>query len=110
MRRAGGADGDAERIQLGPLTTTRRGARWIRGVLVAITGLVLFALVLVVTASLLLDKDFYEQSLQHANAYDRFYTQVLADKQFNATTKRLTGNLPIDKSPTSPRRSRTPIS
>ena len=63
-----------------------------------LTGVVLFLTVLLASAGVLVDKSFYEKSLQDAHAYDRFYTQILADKKFNDVTDKLLGSLPIDKS------------
>jgi hypothetical protein len=87
-----------EAIQLGPLRVSRRGAFRLRAVAVAITGVVLFATVILTSAGVLVDKSFYENSLQDAHAYDRFYTQILADKKFNEVTDEMLGSLPVDKS------------
>ncbi len=95
-----GADDDSTdgTIRLGPARLTRRGAIWLRAVAAGLTGVLLFATILLASVSVLVDKSFYENSLQDAHAYDRFYTQILADPKFNAVTDDLLGALPIDKS------------
>ena len=96
MARAGSGSGDP--VTLGPWELTRRGARVARAAITAVTVLALVALTLLVSAGILTDGDYYEQSLGDADAYDRFYTEVLADPEFADTRKRLVANLPVDES------------
>jgi hypothetical protein len=64
-----------------------------------VTGIaVLVAVLLVSATATVLSDDYYAQSLEDAEAYDRFYTEILADPEFNKVTENLTAQLPVDKS------------
>ncbi len=89
---------EAEQIRLGPLAVRRRTARALRATAVTFTAVLTVLLVLLASAGVITDKDFYDRSLQQADAYDRFYTEILADPQFNETTTNLLGRLPVDRS------------
>lgn len=76
-----------------------RGWRAARIVAALVVGFAVLVTVLLVSAtSTLLSDDYYAKSLEDAEAYDRFYTEILADPEFNRVTEHLTAQLPIDKS------------
>lgn len=94
----GAGHGDRGRLT-SPYTAPMRGLRIARIVAAVLTVVpVLFVVLLVSATGTVLDDDYYAQSLEDAHAYDRFYTEILADPKFNAVTKDLTAQLPVDKS------------
>ena len=74
------------------MTTSRTGlARRRRAAAVAVAICCMLLVMLGTVRSTVLRGDFYRGSLDEAEAYDRFYTQVLADPEFDSIVQRLVG-------------------
>jgi hypothetical protein len=91
-------DGAGASMQRRPVDASRRRLRIARALVSVVAVIALGLFTLLSSAAILTDRAFYERSLGDAHAYDRFYTQILADEQFNETTTNLVANLPLDKS------------
>jgi len=91
----------AEPVTAGRPAATRGGRRWsplsLLLVAVFVVGFLLLSLVVVVRGRLL-DSELYTSALVRTDAYERVYTEVLADPAFAELQEELLGGLGIDES------------